>query len=359
MNILIFGATGSIGIQSINVVRKLGHKIVGCSFHSNISQMQKIIKSLKYDIDVFSSKVTALNTVKTIDQLFEKTKPDLVINAISGFAGLEITLKTILNKIDLALANKESYVLAGWKIKEIAKAQGVNIFPIDSEHCAIYDLMKNKRINKLLLTASGGPFYNKEIHELNNVSFYEAKNHPNWKMGYKISIDSATLMNKCFEMIEAYYMFNIKNIEAIYHPQSIVHSMIEFSDNSVHAQMSIADMKLAIELAISKFKSKVPIIEKLSFEKLNLSFDYIDENKWLPIKWAKYIIKNDDRVLPVIINAANDAAIELFKNKKIKFNQIIPIISLAINDFSNQKINNIKDIFILNSIIKQYILSKF
>ncbi len=327
MNILIFGATGSIGIQSINVVRKLGHKIVGCSFHSNISQMQKIIKSLKYDIDVFSSKVTALNTVKTIDQLFEKTKPDLVINAISGF--------------------------------EIAKAQGVNIFPIDSEHCAIYDLMKNKRINKLLLTASGGPFYNKEIHELNNVSFYEAKNHPNWKMGYKISIDSATLMNKCFEMIEAYYMFNIKNIEAIYHPQSIVHSMIEFSDNSIHAQMSIADMKLAIELAISKFKSKVPIIEKLSFEKLNLSFDYIDENKWLPIKWAKYIIKNDDRVLPVIINAANDAAIELFKNKKIKFNQIIPIISLAINDFSNQKINNIKDIFILNSIIKQYILSKF
>lgn len=359
MNVLIFGATGSIGLQAIDVIKRLGHKIVGCTFNENFSQMQKILKSLKYDVHVFSSKITALNTVKTIDELFEKSKPDFVINAISGFAGLEITFKTLLNKIDLGLANKESLVLAGWKIKEIAKTNRVNIYPIDSEHCAIMDLLKNKRIKRLVLTASGGPFYHKSMNELSDVTFFEAKSHPNWKMGYKISIDSSTLINKCFEMIEAYYLFDINKIDAVYHPQSIVHSMVEFTDNSVHAQLSCPDMKLAIELAISKFKSKVPIIQPLSFEKLNLYFDLIDGNKWLPIKWAKYIIKNNDRVLPVIIDAANDAAIELFKNKKIKFNQIIPIISLAINDFSNQKINNIKDIYVLNSIIKQYILSKF
>lgn len=359
MNILIFGATGSIGLQSIDVIKKLGHKVVGCVYLNNDKVMEQIIKTSKYSFDVFSKNVSKFNTVNSIEEMFAKSKPDLVINAIPGFDGVEISFLTLMNKIDLALANKESYVVAGWKLKELARLTKTNIYPIDSEHCAIIDLLKNKKINRLLLTASGGQFYNKSYNELKDVTFKQAIAHPNWNMGYKISIDSATLMNKCFEIIEAYYIFNTKNIEAIYHPQSIVHSMIEFKDHSVHSQMSVPDMKLAIEIALSKNKSKAPLIKQLSFEKLHLSFDTIDENKWLPIKWAKFIIKNDNRELPVIINAANDAAIQLFKENKIKYTDIIPIISKAIEMFSYKKVNNVKDIFSLNSIIKQYILSKY
>lgn len=359
MNIVIFGITGSIGQQSIEVIKKLGHKIVGAVFNNNIKVMKHIIDNSKYKFDVYSKSISIFNTVNSIDELLLKTKPDLVINAIPGFDGVEITLKCLMEKIDIALANKESYVVAGWVINEMSKIQKVNVYPVDSEHCAIYDLLKKKRMSKLIITASGGPFYNLNKNDLKKVTFLQAKSHPNWNMGYKISIDSATLMNKCFEIIEAYYIFKTKNIDVVYHPESIVHSMIEFSDNSIHAQMSTPNMKLAIGLAISKFNSKAPLIKKLSFKDLTLNFNVIDENKWLPIKWAKQIIENDDKTLPVILNAANDAAIELFKENKIRFDQIIDIIELTIERFKDKKISNIKDIFVLNSIIKQYILSLY
>lgn len=359
MNVLVFGATGSIGFNSLEVIKKLGHKVVGCTFNKDVKKMLNIINLFKYNFEIYGKSASIFNTVSSYEEMFNKTTPDLVINAIPGFDGLEITLMCLSKKIDIALANKESYVLAGPFIQEKSKSLGVKVFPIDSELSALYELSKNRKIKKIYITASGGPYYNKNNFDLEDVSFYDAKTHPNWKMGYKVSIDCATLMNKCFEIIGSYYIFNNKNIEAIYHPESIVHALVEAPDNSIYTQMSKPDMKLAIAMAISKFNSKIALIEPLSFKELKLNFDVIDTEKWLPIKWAYEVVKNDNRTLAVILNSANDVAVELFKSEKIKFLDIINIIYDCVEKFKHESVSNIESVLNLNSIIKEYILSKY
>ena len=238
-----------------------------------------------------------------------------------------------------------------------AKKHNLTILPIDSEHCSVFDILKNsnKKIKKIIITASGGPFYNLDSKELENVTFNDAINHPKWKMGYKISIDSATLMNKCFELIEAYFLFKNKNVKAVYHKETLVHGMVEFEDNSIFASLSNNDMKLPIAQAIANFENFKPVINSIDLNNLTLSFGEIDENKWLPIKWAYEVINNDNKTIPVILNRANEESIELFKEGKIKFNQIIEIISMCINKFYSYNVNTIKDVYILDSIIRKHV----
>lgn len=355
MIILVCGATGSVGQQTIKVIKHLKHKIVGITFNKNLKKAKSIIKSnnIKY---CYSPIYKQESNVKGYDELIKKTKPDLVVNAVVGFAGLEVTMAAIKNKVDIALANKESLVVAGKYVMRLAKNNHVNIYPVDSEHAAITQAIGNKQkeLKTIYITASGGPFYNK--NNLNNITYKQAINHPNWKMGPKISIDSATLVNKCFEIIEAYWLFNTKNIVPIYHPQSIVHSMVEFKDNSIAAIISKPNMELPIQLALSKFKSdKSSLISPLNFKNLNLNFDLIDENKYLPIKWAKEVLENPDSSLPIVINAANEELIKLFANNKIKFKEITYFINLIINKIKIIKITSFKQIFIVDQLTRKFV----
>lgn len=354
MRILVFGATGSIGKQTIEVIRHLKYQLVGISFYSNKKLARKIID--KNNVKYFYSPLDSKSSVKSYQELINKSRPDLIVNAVIGFAGLELTLLALKNKITLALANKESLVVAGKFVKQLANKNKVKILPIDSEHAAIYQALNNKSkyLKNIYITASGGPFYNRK--NLSNISYKQAINHPNWNMGPKISIDSATLMNKCFEIIETYWLYNTKNVIPIYHPQSIVHSMVEFKDNSIVAIMSKPNMQLPIQLALNNFKEDKPsLTNKLSFSNLNLNFDYIDQNKFLPIKWANEILKNPDSSLPIVINAANEEAIKLFAKNKIKFNEIIKLIEFTINNIKIIKVTNIQQVYVIDQLVRKFV----
>ncbi len=346
MRILIFGATGSIGTQALDIIKKQKHQLVGFSFNQNEKLAKKIKKLFNVKYVYANNKFNIVN-VNSNDELILKTKPDLIINAISGYKGLEISLLSIKHKIDLALANKETLVIGGKFIRNLCIKNKVNIYPIDSEHSSIYDVLINnkKKVKKIIITCSGGAFYNHSKKQLENICINDALKHPNWSMGEKITIDSSTLINKCFEIVEAYWLFNTKNIIALYHPQSIAHCGIQFDDNSYFFNCSVPDMHIAIDLAINKFKQlDKPCIKELDFTKLNLHFDYIDINKYKPIKWAYDIINDNNNSLGTIINVSNDIAVNKFLQNQIKFNEIIPYIEKNIKLFSKTKITKISDI---------------
>ena len=355
--VLIFGATGSIGISALEIVdRDDCYELVGFSFNKNIDKAKKIKKHFSKAL-CFSPTIYEINDVKSFEELIICTKPDIILNSIVGFPGLEISLLALKHGIDLALANKESLVVAGWLIKKILKSSKSKIYPVDSEHSGIFDIVLNskKKIKELILTASGGPFFDKELNELENIKFSEAIMHPNWKMGYKISIDSATLMNKAFEIIEAYYLFDFKNIKVYQHKQSIVHSLVKFSDNSLCACMSVPDMKLPINQGLSCYKSEKSLIKDLDFDNLHLNFKKIDLERWKPISWAYDFIENNNKAIPIIMNSANDELIELFREGNIKFNDITSIIDKAIIVFENTEVKTIDDIYSLHDNVKKYV----
>lgn len=347
MKILVFGITGTIGQQLLEVLEE--HELVGVSFYKNTKLGMEIVN--KYQIkNYYCFNNDNYSSVKNIDELIIRSKPDLIINAIVGYKGLEITIKSIEHKIDLGLANKESLVIAGKFIKELLIKNKVNIFPIDSEHSSLYEILKNKNkddIKKIYITCSGGSCYLKTKEELASISFEEVIKHPNWNMGYKISIDSATLINKCFEIVEAYWLFDTKDIIPIYHPESLVHSFIMMKDNSYQMYVSYPSMKLPIKLAINKYQISNAEIPEINFNKMQINFDFIDTKKHIPIQWAYDIINDQNNTLGLIINVANEIAIELFKNKKIEFIMIIPFISSFIEIYKNEKIKKVDDIFYL------------
>lgn len=350
MIVLIVGATGSIGVQALQILKK--NEIGGIVFNKNITLAKKLIK--KYGIKkYYSPSYSEFSTHKTFQKILDDIKPDIVLNAVVGFDGLEYTIQTINKKYDLALANKESLVIAGKFIKELAKNKKVNIYPVDSEHSSLYDLIYNnkKQVKKLYITCSGGSAYNFTKQQLKKATIKQIVSHPNWDMGAKITIDSATLINKCFEIVEAYWLFNTKNIEAIYHPQSLVHAMVLFEDNSINAQISEPDMKMSINWALHKYKTSNSVISDYDFLKTTMFFDKIDKNKHLPIKWAYDIINDKNNCLGTIINTSNEIAIKRFLNKQIKFLQIIEYIERNIQKYKHTKIKNIDDIFKLKNII--------
>ena len=356
-DLIVLGSTGSIGTQTLTVARKLGIRITGLAAGSNYKLLEEqarefmpksvamfdedAAKKLKIalsdtDIKVFSGK-DGINAVATGDG-------DIVLCAIVGIAGLDSTLKAIEAGKDIALANKETLVTGGSLVKQKIKEKNVKLLPVDSEHSAIFQSLQGApagSLKKILLTASGGPFFGKTYNELKKVTVKDALNHPNWSMGSKITIDSATLMNKGLEVIEAVHLFDVspEQIEVLVHRQSILHSAVELSDGAVIAELGTPDMKVPIQYALT-YPDRGVTFEHLSLTDIKtLTFEKPDMKlfKCLPI-----CIEAMRRggLYPTMINGANEEAVSLFLNGKIGFLQIAEIIEKSLdlspvkNDFT-------------------------
>ena len=370
-NISILGATGSIGTQTLDVIRNSEEKInlIGITANSSVDKVKEIIGE-------FEPKYVAMmdeNSAKIIEEFCNKEYPnikvfsgidglvkvatlkeiDTVVTSVVGMIGLKPTIAAIEAKKNIALANKETLVVAGELVMNKAKENNVKILPVDSEHSAIFQSLsgyKNKDINKILLTASGGPFRGKTIDDLKDVTVKEALKHPKWNMGQKISIDSATLMNKGLEVIEAHFLFDCDydNIEVIVHPQSIIHSMVEYKDASVIAQLGSPDMRLPIQYALNYPERKEMIANPINFYELGaLTFEKPDLETFKCLKFA-YEAGKIGGLAPTILNGANEEAVALLLNEKIKFLQIAEIIEECMNVFKE----NYNDELTLDNIIK-------
>lgn len=343
--ISIIGSTGSIGVQTLDVARNLGIKVAAMSANSNIDLLEKqvheflpkvvsvgnkeLAKELEYRL--FGMNIEVVFGQDGMKRVVELDEVDTVVTSVVGTAGLLPTMHAIKNKKNIALANKETLVTAGKLVIEEAKKQKVNIFPVDSEHSAIYQcLMGNddKQVEKIIITASGGPFRGKKLNELENITPAQALKHPNWSMGSKITIDSATLMNKGLEVIEAKWLFGmeLENIQVLVHPQSIIHSMVEYVDGSIMAQLGSPDMRTPIQLALTypdRCKNGFP---KLDFLKCsNLTFEEPDTKTFRCLQLA-YDALTVGGTMPAAMNAANEIAVAAFLNNNIPFTSIPYII---------------------------------
>ena len=377
-NIGILGSTGSVGKQALDVARnhKDKFKIKFITAHSSVDELinQSQEFSPEYICIYDKSKYNQLkNNVNTknilvghdgLMELCQLSGTDVILNAIVGYNGLEPTLKIIESGVDIALSNKESIVQAGHLVTKLAKSKDVNIFPVDSEHSALWQCMvgeEKNNIRKIILTASGGPFRTLEAHKFSDITVKQALNHPNWDMGPKITIDSATMMNKGFEMIEAYWLFNIdaKNIEIVVHPQSIIHSMVEYIDGSIKAQLSNPDMRLPIQYALS-YPDRYELNDlKFDIEKFSkLDIQPVNLNKFKCVKLAFDAI-NSKKSYPVVLNVSNDLAVELFLKEKISFTQIPEIIEECMNNHNCIDSPTLSDILSLTKWTENYINNKY
>lgn len=359
--ISIIGSTGSIGTQALDVVRKNRDKfmIKALSCGRNLELMKKQISEFEPELVVtatvedakllreyFRGKAENIEFLSGEDGLLQLAgyDSDLLLNSLSGMRGMLPTYEAIKAGKNIALANKESLVVGGNVIMSAAAKNGVKILPVDSEHSAIFQCMQgnlNKEIKKIYLTASGGPFRGYSRAELEDVSVEQALNHPKWTMGRKISIDSATLMNKGLELIEAKWLFNVDvdDIEILVHPQSIVHSGVEFKDTAVIAQLGIPDMRIPIALAFTypdRLKMDVPELNFFN-EGSKLTFEKPDLESFKCLKLAIQAAKSG-KLYPAAMNGANEVLVESFLNGEIGFNQIADFIEevLNVNDFSNK-----------------------
>lgn len=345
----IVGITGSIGTQTVAIAKKLGYKIVGCSYHSNTKLANKIIKDNKIPYHYCSNQ--NIGNCSSFNELIAKSKPDLVVNAIVGFAGLEATLAALDNKVNLALANKESVVVAGWYIFAYAKKHHIQVLPIDSEHTNLYYQLlcadKND-VNQIFITGSGGKYLNKPKKQLAKVTYDEAISHKNWLMGNKITIDSNTLMNKCFEVVEAFWYFNTKRISVLHDPTSIIHSAILLNNGQFMYANSKPNMKTPIAWAITNFKYKLPKAECADSQT-----DVLNKmNDLRPISWAYDIMNDPTHSLGIIINAANETAIRLFKAKLIRFDQILDYVENAVKRIKKKPIKTIDEIYQFDAFVR-------
>ena len=370
----ILGSTGSIGTQTLEVVEKQPgkYKVEYLSAKSNASLLCSQAK--KFNVKAIcilddSKKSYCIKKLPNVEilsgrygllKLASYSKIDLMINALVGADGMEPTVRCINSGVDIALSNKESMVMAGDYINKLCKKNNVKIFPMDSEHSAIWQCLKGEKfdqVNKLILTGSGGPFRQKSIKEFPNIKKEDALKHPNWDMGKKISIDSATMMNKGLEVIEAFWLFNIpiEKIEIIIHPQSIIHSLVEFVDGSIKAQLGIPDMKIPIQYAMSYPNHDNIYWESLDLAKIKkLTFESPDLEKFPCIKLAYDAIKKGG-TSPVALNVANDIAVDLFLNDKIKFINISQIIDLAIKGHTYVANPNLDDIDNVSKETKKFV----
>ena len=342
-NVVILGSTGSIGKNALDVIRNLRHKykVVGLSANSRWELLAKQveefkpksvsladgrwIKELKNKLP--QNSVQILTGTDSVKEMVSRDDVDIVISAIVGAAGLPAAIEVIKNGKTLALANKEALVMAGGLIVSMAKEKGVNILPVDSEHSAIFQALKAghpNEVKKVIITASGGPFRDYPKEKLSEVTLEEALNHPTWQMGQKITIDSATLMNKALEIIEAKWLFNLDatQIDVIIHPESIVHSLVEFCDGSVIAQMGLPDMKVPIQYALTYPYRENGNVESLDLAKLgSLNFRKPDMDKFPALRLGYEVVEKGG-TMGATLNAANEIAVQAFLDRKIKFTDI-------------------------------------
>ena len=335
--LIILGASGSIGTQTIDVCKKYQDEfeIVGAAVGKNVEYLKELLNTfnIKYACTIDKNdelinlypNVTFFYGDEGLVKMVQIQEYDILVNALVGFTGFIPTLRAIENHKDVALANKETLVAGGDIINEALKTYKTNLYPIDSEHSAIFQCMSGNRyedIRKLIVTGSGGSFRDLKIEELSNVSVEDALKHPCWSMGAKITIDSATMMNKGFEVIEAHYLFDIDydDIDVILHRESIVHSMVEFNDGSIIAQLGNPDMRIPIQYALMHPRHKdSPIYDHLDLAKvMTLNFKEMDYERYPLVRIAKEIGKKGGN-LGAILNGANDKAVALFLEHKISF----------------------------------------
>ena len=372
-NIVVMGSTGSIGIQSLDVISKdNSYNVVGLTCHSNANLLFEQAKKYSPDfvaIDIIDSSHDLFNLCKENNiELITGSKAssnipfknlDLAINAIVGTAGLRPTIELIKNGVDIALSNKESLVLGGHIIMPLAHRKNVNIIPVDSEHSAIFQCLNgenHKELKKIILTGSGGPFLETPIHEFDSITPEQALKHPNWDMGAKISIDSATMMNKALELIEALWLFNIKldKIQITIHPQSIVHSMVEFVDGSYKAHLGLPDMKVPIQYALTFPERKDSSVGSLDFENLNLDFKKPDLERYPILSFVEELINlGGNRI--AVMSMANDYVVQKFLDQKISFNEIFFLIKEVVDKFASDDLPSLEELFILDKNIQLYL----
>lgn len=346
----ILGSTGSIGTQALEVASHLGLAVDAISANSNTKLLEEQIrkysprfcavtdeeaaKALKNSVADTPCKIIAGKSASS--EIIGETNADTVLNSIIGFAGLEPTLCAIRAKKNLAIANKETLVAAGSIVMDEVRKNGVRLLPVDSEHCAIHQCIgKNDKseISKLILTASGGPFFGKDVEFVKNALPENALKHPNWSMGRKITIDSATLVNKGLELIEAMWLFDMPcdKIDIIVHRESIIHSMVQYRDNSVMAQLAVPDMRLCIQYALTGTAKKDGLTPELDFSRLaGLSFFPVDNDVFKGISLAKKSVQKGG-ISPCVFNSANEACVDLYLGGKIGFYDIYTLIDEAID----------------------------
>lgn len=376
MKLSILGSTGSIGTQALEVVRDLKGifdiDVIAVSGNSNIDLLESQIREFnpKYaavsdeqaakrlEIAVADTGCKVLSGRDGLCYIAAQTDADMVLSSIVGFAGLVPTMNAIAAGKDIALANKETLVTTGSLFMDAIKKSGVRLLPVDSEHCAIFQSLKSGRhseVRKILLTASGGPFFGKERKELKNVRKEQALKHPNWSMGAKITIDSATLMNKGLEVLEAHWLFNvdIDNIKVVVQRESIIHSMVEFNDKSVIAQMSVPSMKHPIQYAFTYPNRLSSPDKEVDFAKLaKLTFAEPDEKTFRCLALAK-TAGREGGIMPTVMNAANEAAVSRFLNDEIGFLDIADIVERTMSDFDNIKNPSLDDIIAADAEVRQ------
>ena len=354
---ILLGSTGSIGVNTLKIAKRFNIEVEVLVAGNNYKLLNEQIKEFKPKYVVVKNEDTAkkvnfkdvLYGENAILDVIEKAKSNLVVNALVGEVGLKPTLKAQeLNK-KIALANKESLVIAG-KFIDTSK-----ITPIDSEHFGLWYLLneRDEKFKKLYITASGGALRDWDIKDIENATLADVLNHPNWSMGVKITIDSATMVNKLFELLEAKWLFNTTNIEAFIETKSIIHALVEWVDGSTTAHISKTDMKLPIAFAILD-KVEEEILKPVNLlEVKSLEFREIDKKKYPIWEIKDLILKKSD--LGIILNTANEIAIELFLNKKINFSKISEIILKSIKEFEDITINSIEEIFEVKEEVKKFL----
>lgn len=375
--ISVIGSTGSIGTQALSVAKKHGIKIRALAAGSNWEKLAKqcvetgaeivCIYNEEYEESLKKSlsgkNVKILTGMDGLCEIAADPKIDMLLNSVVGMIGLLPTLTAIEKGTDIALANKETLVAGGELVMKTAAEKNVKIYPVDSEHSAIFQCLqgnKREQLKKIFLTASGGPFFGKKLSELENVTIEQALSHPNWSMGNKITIDSATLMNKGLEFIEAKWLFDLEpeQIEIVVHKQSVVHSAVEYNDNSVIAQMGTPDMKIPIQYALlypDRYECDCKPLSLTDYG--TLTFEKPDFATFKCLAACIEAIKKGG-AYPCIVNGANEEAVKQFLNGKIKFTEIGELVCGALEEFSYHNAEKYEDVIKWDKKSREFVLSK-
>ncbi len=376
-DIVLLGSTGSIGRQTLDVCRMHNIKVRGLSANSSVELLEQQAREFAPEYVCVTDETrfadmkqrlsdTDIKVLSGIDGLCELAALPCgrVVNSVVGMVGLKPTLAAAEAGNDIALANKETLVAGGHLVKSAIKQHGVRLYPVDSEHSAIFQCLlgaDGNRPEKILLTASGGPFFGKKRDYLENVTVEQALKHPNWSMGAKITIDSATLMNKGLELIEAVRLFDVSpsQVEVVVHRQSIVHSAVEFSDGAVIAQLGSTDMRLPIQLALTYPQRLACPAKRISlFEIAQLTFERPDEETFVCLSLAKKAIAREGNA-PCILNCANEAAVALFLAGKIRFLDIGEAVSNALENVPYIENPSLGEILDTEKAAEEYVISRF
>lgn len=376
-SMVVLGSTGSIGTQTLDVAEKYNIKICALTAHSNVKLMEEQVRKFKpalavmYDESAAAQlKITLADTDTQVfcglEGLIEAATmngADIVLNSLVGMVGLEPTLAACKTHKNIALANKETLVAGGELVINTVKDTGVTLLPVDSEHSAIFQCLQacpdNKYLKKLILTASGGPFFGKTRDELRDVTVEQALAHPNWSMGAKITVDSASMMNKGLEIIEARWLFDVTadNIDVVVHRQSIIHSLIEFTDNSVLAQLGVPDMRIPIQYALTYPERVVSPAGELDLTSVGtLTFDKPDYDTFECLTACKTALSKGG-TSPAIANGANEAANLLFRQGKIPFLRIGELVTGAVSDITPTPITKLSDVLDADCAAREYVAS--